>query len=258
VSTRYARVTTSSGPRYAELLAQELLLLDAAPWAGGKRTGESMPLDPAWLLAPTEASKVVAMARSYREHAAELGNAVPQEPLFFLKPSTAINAHGQPIVLPPQSTLVHHEAEAAVVIGRRLHRASAEEAQAAIFAVTCFNDVTARDLQRKDSHFTRAKGFDTFACIGPWMVSGLDCSRLKVQGRVNGQVRQDGSTAELVFPIPVMLAFVSQVMTLLPGDVVATGTPPGVGPLIDGDRVEVEVEGVGVLSNPVKKFEPSR
>ncbi len=250
---KYARVKTSGGARYAELRGDEALLLDGAPWADGKRTGETMPLDPAVLLPPSEASKVVAVGQNYRKHAAEMGKPVPPEPLLFMKPSTALNGHLSPIVMPPESNEVHHEGELAVVIGRRLHRASEDEARAALFAVTCFNDVTARDIQKRETQHTRAKSYDTFACVGPWMVTGLDHGNLRVQCRVNGETRQDGSTSDMIFPVPMLVSFISRVMTLLPGDVVTTGTPSGVGPLRDGDVVEVELEGVGVLKNPVKR-----
>jgi len=248
-----ARVSTPSGPRYAHLKDEELLLLDAAPWLAGRRTGESVALNMTRLLPPSEATKVVAVAQNYKQHAAEMGKPIPSEPLIFIKPSTALNGHARPIVLPVDSSEVHYEAEVAVVIGKKLYRATADEAAAAIFGVTCFNDVTARDIQRREGQHTRAKSYDTFACIGPWVVPGLDVGNLRVQCRVNRLARQDGRTSDMIFPVPGLLAFISKVMTLLPGDVVTTGTPAGVGPLNEGDVVEVEVEGVGVLRNPVKR-----
>jgi len=253
VTTRFARVKTSGGARYAELRGDEALLLDGAPWADAKRTGETVLLDAAALLPPSDASKVVAVGQNYKKHAAEMGKPVPTEPLLFMKPSTALNGHLSPILLPPESAEVHHEAELAVIIGKRLTRASEDEARSAVFAVTCFNDVTARDIQRRETQHTRAKSYDTFACLGPWMVAGLDPSALRVQCRVNGETRQDGNTSDMIFPVPMLVAFISKVMTLLPGDVVTTGTPSGVGALRDGDVVEVELEGVGVLKNPVKR-----
>jgi 2-keto-4-pentenoate hydratase/2-oxohepta-3-ene-1,7-dioic acid hydratase in catechol pathway len=250
---KITRISTSNGPRYAEVHGNDLQLLDAAPWAAPQKTGEVIKLDETWLLPPSDASKVVAVAQNYKKHAAEMGKPIPAEPLLFIKPSTALNAHAHPIILPPESAEVHHEGEVAVVLGKKLHRATVAEASAAIFAVTCFNDVTARDIQRRETQHTRAKSYDTFACIGPWMVTGLDVSKLRVQCRVNGQTRQDGNTEDMIFPVAPLLAFISSVMTLLPGDVVTTGTPSGVGAIVDGDVVEVEVEGVGVLRNPVKK-----
>jgi 2-keto-4-pentenoate hydratase/2-oxohepta-3-ene-1,7-dioic acid hydratase in catechol pathway len=250
---KLGRIETSNGPRYAEVNGKDLELLDRAPWDAGQKTGEVISLDSHWLLPPSGASKVVAVAQNYKKHAAEMGKPIPAEPLLFLKPPSALNAHEHPIVLPPESQEVHHEAEVAVVIGKKLHRASEAEAAAAVFAVTCFNDVTARDIQRRETQHTRAKSYDTFACCGPWMVTGLDVTKLRVQARVNGVTKQDGNTEDMIFPVPKLLAFISTVMTLLPGDVVTTGTPSGVGAIVDGDVVEIEVEGVGVLRNPVKK-----
>jgi 2-keto-4-pentenoate hydratase/2-oxohepta-3-ene-1,7-dioic acid hydratase in catechol pathway len=206
------------------------------------------------LLPVSDASKVVAVAQNYKKHAAEMGKPIPPEPLIFLKPSTALNGHGAPIVLPPESQEVHHEAEVAVVIGKTLKRASEGEASAALFAVTCFNDVTARDIQKRETQHTRGKSYDTFACAGPFMVTGLDPANLRVQCRVNGVTRQDGSSSDMIFSVPLLVSFISQIMTLLPGDIVTTGTPSGVGPIVDGDVVEVEVEGVGVLRNPVNRL----
>lgn len=196
-------------------------------------------------------SKIVCVGRNYADHARELGNEVPKAPLLFLKPSSAMIGDGEAIVLPNASARVEFESEIGVVVGRRLSRASAEEAEAAIQGFACVNDVTARDLQKSDGQWTRAKGFDTFCPVGP-MVSGLDWRGLEVIGRVNGQERQRGRSSEMVFSIPTLLAYISGVMTLMPGDLVATGTPAGVGPLAPGDVVEVEIPGVGVLRNPVK------
>jgi 2-keto-4-pentenoate hydratase/2-oxohepta-3-ene-1,7-dioic acid hydratase in catechol pathway len=251
--TRYARVTTPNGARYAEVQGDSVLLLDKAPWLDAKKTGDKLKLDEQWLLPPSDASKVVAVAQNYKKHAAEMGKPIPPEPLLFIKPSTALNAHGHAIIIPPASQEVHHEGEVAVVIGKQLRRATEQQALEALFAVTCFNDVTARDIQKRETQHSRAKSYDTFACCGPTMVTGLDVSKLRVQCRVNGKTRQDGNTEDLIFPIPGLLAFISHIMTLLPGDVVTTGTPSGVGAIVDGDTVEVEVEGVGVLRNPVKR-----
>jgi 2-keto-4-pentenoate hydratase/2-oxohepta-3-ene-1,7-dioic acid hydratase in catechol pathway len=169
-----------------------------------------------------------------------------------MKPTSGLIGHGQAIVLPPVSREVHHESELAVVIGKRLRRASESECAKAVAGVTCLNDVTARDIQRAEGQWTRAKGFDTFCPVGPWVTVGLDWSDLRVQCRVNGAVKQDGRTRDQVFPVPRLLAFISAGMTLEPGDVVTTGTPAGVGPIRAGDTVEVEVEGVGVLRNEVR------
>jgi 2-keto-4-pentenoate hydratase/2-oxohepta-3-ene-1,7-dioic acid hydratase in catechol pathway len=199
--------------------------------------------------------KIVGVGRNYRDHAAELGHTVPAQPLFFLKPATAVIDDGAAIVLPPESRQVEFEGEIGVVIGGRLRRASEREVRAGIAGITCVNDVTARDLQRSDEQWTRAKGFDTFCPLGPRLVR-VDPDRyadLEVLCRVNGTVRQHGHARDMVFPIPTLVAFISQVMTLEPGDLIATGTPAGVGPLESGDVVEVEIPGVGVLRNPVTK-----
>ncbi len=199
----------------------------------------------------TDASKVVAIGQNYAKHAAEMGKPVPAEPLIFMKPSTALNAHHAPIRIPPASLEVHHEAELALVIGRTLSRVSEAEAAAGIFGVTCFNDVTARDIQKRETQHTRAKSYDTFACCGPELVTDIAWEDLRIICRVNGEVRQDGRTSDMVHSPAKLVSFISHIMTLLPGDLVSTGTPSGVGPLRAGDMVEVEIEHVGTLANPV-------
>lgn len=204
---------------------------------------------------PVQPGKIVGVGRNYLEHARELGNEVPPEPLIFLKPTTALLEPGGTILLPRVSKQVEFEAEIGVVIGRRLRHAGPEEAEAGIAGYTCVNDVTCRDLQRADGQWTRAKGFDTFCPMGPVVKPvdvGFNFSGLEVVCRVNGVERQRGRAADMVFSIPTLLAFISQVMTLEPGDLVATGTPAGIGPLVGGDLVEVEIPGVGVLENPVR------
>ena len=199
-------------------------------------------------------SKIVCVGRNYTEHASELGNVVPEKPLLFLKPPSAVIASGEEIVLPEASLRVEHEGEIGVVVGTELRRVSEEEARMGIGGITCVNDVTARDLQKADGQWTRAKGFDTFCPIGPRVVSPdklptLDA--LEVICRVNGAERQHGHAGDMVFSIPMLLSYISHIMTLEPGDVVTTGTPSGVGPLVPGDLVEVEIPGVGVLTNTV-------
>lgn len=203
------------------------------------------------LLAPAAPTKVVAVGRNYAEHAAELGNPPPPEPLLFLKPPSAVIGPGEAIVLPSLSQQVDHEAELAVVIGRRCCRVGREEALAYVLGYTCANDVTARDLQKRDGQWARAKGFDTFCPLGPWVVTGLDPTDLEVVARVNGEVRQHGRTRDFIFPLAVLIEYASAAMTLEPGDVLLTGTPAGVGPLHAGDCVQVEISGIGVLENPV-------
>jgi 2-keto-4-pentenoate hydratase/2-oxohepta-3-ene-1,7-dioic acid hydratase in catechol pathway len=196
--------------------------------------------------------KIVCIGRNYREHAKELGNEVPTEPLFFLKPSSSIIGDGEAIVLPPQSERVEFEGEIGVVIGSTLTRASETEAERAVAGVLAVNDVTARDLQKKDSQWTRAKGFDTFCPLGPISPIAHDFANITVVTRVNGVEKQRASSSEMVFSIAKLLSYVSHVMTLEPGDIVATGTPSGVGPLSAGDVVEVELVGVSKVSNPVE------
>jgi len=219
---------------------------------GGRRVGGKRKLKDVQLLPWGMARKIVGIGKNYVDHAKELASEVPREPLLLMKPTSGLIGHGQTIVLPPASREVHHESELAVVIGRRLRRASESECAKAVAGVTCLNDVTARDVQRAEGQWTRAKGFDTFCPVGPWVTVGLDWSDLRVQCRVNGAVKQDGRTRDQVFPVPRLLAFISAGMTLEPGDVVTTGTPAGVGPIRAGDTVEVEVEGVGVLRNGVR------
>jgi 2-keto-4-pentenoate hydratase/2-oxohepta-3-ene-1,7-dioic acid hydratase in catechol pathway len=225
--------------------------LTAEPWAGGLPEGPAVALADVTLLAPVTPSKVVAVGRNYSEHAKELGNEVPKEPLIFIKPSTSVVGPDAPIRLPPRSSEVHYEAELAAVIGRALTRATAAEAKQAVFGWTCLNDVTARDIQRAEAHFTRAKSFDTFCPVGPVIDTAVDPLEVSVVCRVNGQERQRGHAREMVFDPYAVIAFISQIMTLLPGDVVSTGTPKGVGPMRAGDSVEVEITGIGVLRNPV-------
>jgi 2-keto-4-pentenoate hydratase/2-oxohepta-3-ene-1,7-dioic acid hydratase in catechol pathway len=213
-----------------------------------------IPLSSIRLLAPVTPSKIVCIGRNYREHAKELNHPIPTEPLIFLKPPSAVLAPGAPILRPTTlSQRVDHEGELGVVIGKRCHvLGDGDDVRQFILGYTCVNDVTARDLQNKDGQWSRAKGFDTFCPVGPFVVSGLDpWSGVRVQTRVNGQLRQDGTTADFLFPLDVILRFISQVMTLDPGDLIATGTPAGVSPLQAGDTVEVTVEGVGSLRNPV-------
>jgi 2-keto-4-pentenoate hydratase/2-oxohepta-3-ene-1,7-dioic acid hydratase in catechol pathway len=204
------------------------------------------------ILAPCQPTKIVAIGLNYASHAAEHNNQIPPEPLFFLKPPSAVIGPGADILFPDHlSQWVEHEAELAVVMGRRARRVRREEAQAFVWGYTCGNDVTARDLQRHDGQWTRSKGFDTFCPLGPWIVPDLDVCDLGIRCRVNGELRQDGRTGDMIFPVDKLIASVSAVMTLEPGDVILTGTPAGVGPLSPGDRVAVEVEGIGTLENQV-------
>lgn len=203
------------------------------------------------LLAPCCPSKIVCVGLNYVEHAKELKMKLPEEPVLFLKPPSAVIGPGTEIVVPKSSDRVDYEGELGVVIGKRCKAIAADEAKKHILGYTCFNDVTARDLQQKDGQWTRAKSFDTFAPFGPW-IACIDPSDADIKTRVNGQIRQSSNTADLIFGVPSLIEFISNVMTLEPGDVIATGTPPGVGRLEKGDVVEVEIEGIGVLKNRVK------
>jgi 2-keto-4-pentenoate hydratase/2-oxohepta-3-ene-1,7-dioic acid hydratase in catechol pathway len=204
------------------------------------------------LLAPVRPSKMLCIGINYRDHAREMGHTMPDEPVLFMKPASALAGPGHPIVCPRMADRVDHEAELAIVIRRRTRHVSVEEAAASILGYTCFNDVTARDLQSKDGQWTRAKGFDTFGALGPWIETDPgDPNHLAVTCRLNGQVRQKSNTDQLAFNCQFLVAWASRIMTLEPGDVIATGTPSGIGPMKPGDTVEVEIEGIGTLSNPI-------
>lgn len=212
------------------------------------RVGRLSELD---LLAPAEPSKIIGIGKNYLAHAAELSSEVPDEPLMFLKPPTAVIGPDDTIICPSLSERVDHEGELAVVIGRRARNVPAEQALDYVRGYTCGNDVTARDLQRRENQWVRGKGFDTFCALGPWIETDLNPYAVTVVTRVNGEVRQEGNTADMIFDVPTLIATASRVMTLLPGDVIMTGTPSGVGPILPGDSVEVDVEGIGVLRNHV-------
>ncbi len=256
---RVARFTRGSDPAYAlvegEAGHEELVVLRGDPiYMSVQPTGERVALDDdgVRLLAPViPRSKIVGVGRNYADHAAEHGNAVPTSPLLFLKPNTTVIGPDDPIVLPDFSHQVEHEAELAVVIGKVTRDVSPERALDHVFGFTVANDVTARDVQRAEPQWTRAKGFDSSCPLGPWIVPGLDVDDLAVTCRVNGASRQEGRTSQMVFDVPFLISYISEAFTLLPGDVILTGTPAGVGPLEHRDVVEAQVEGIGVLRNPV-------
>lgn len=219
-------------------------------------TGQRHPLSRVRLLAPILPSKVVAIGKNYADHIAEMAATSPTpvppaNPLIFIKPSTSVIGEGDSIRLPPSSQEVHLEGELAAVIGRPARNVSAAEALAYVLGYACANDVTARDQQRSDVQFTRAKGYDSFCPLGPWMETELDPSDLHLVTRVNGEIRQDARTSQMIHDLPTQIAFISEVMTLLPGDVILTGTPAGVGPILNGESVSVQIEGIGTLTNPV-------
>ena len=250
------RVAAKDGPVWGAVQDQQVRRLPDGPF-GSLEVAEVLgSLDEMPLLAPATPSKIVCVGRNYAAHAAEHGADVPTEPLLFLKPPSAIIAPGAGIVLPELSSRVEHECEVALVIGRRCRAVSEENAWEQVLGVTCGNDVTARDLQRSDSQWTRGKGFDTFCPLGPWIVTGLnekEIGSLEVSCTVNGEIRQRANTEQMVFSPAFLIAFITQVMTLEPGDVIMTGTPSGVGPLHAGDQVTVAVERVGKLTNPVSE-----
>jgi len=240
-------------PLYGLLEGGQIQEISGPPWASWSRGSRTWLVAEARLLAPVEPTKIVCVGRNYAAHAAELGNELPKEPLIFLKPPSAIIAPGEPIVLPPQSQRVEHEGELALIVGRHCsHLKDSDDPLAYLLGYSCLNDVTARDLQKSDVQFTRAKGFDTFCPVGPHIETQLDPSDVLVETRVNGALRQSGRTSLMVYPVAFLVRWISRVMTLFPGDLIATGTPAGVGPLLEGDVVEVSVDGVGVLRNPVQ------
>jgi 2-keto-4-pentenoate hydratase/2-oxohepta-3-ene-1,7-dioic acid hydratase in catechol pathway len=266
---RYCRFATRFGPQYGEVrrragkdstdwIERLLPAPEEDPWTKYPsevqvESFEAVPLGSATLLAPVTPSKIVCIGRNYRDHAAELGNEVPKEPLLFLKPPSSLLAPGGNIEIPPQSSRVDFEGELAIVIGRRASRlAAGEDVRPYIRGYTVVNDVTARDLQRADGQWTRGKGFDTFCPAGPIVSDEIDPgSGLTVETRLNGSVKQHGNTLDLIFPVDFLLRYITAAMTLFPGDLIPTGTPAGVAPLQSGDVVEVEVEGLGILRNPV-------
>lgn len=209
-------------------------------------------LDDVRLLAPVLPTKVVAIGLNYRDHAEEVGLPIPDEPLLFIKPASSIIGPAEPILLPPQSTRVDYEAELAVVIGKRARKVPQQKALEHVAGYTCLNDVTARDLQGRDRQWTRSKGFDTFCPIGPWIETEVDPSDLRIELYLNGERKQQSRTSMLIFPVARLVEFVSSVMTLEPGDIIATGTTSGIGPMKAGDTVEVRIEGIGSLVNPVR------
>jgi 2-keto-4-pentenoate hydratase/2-oxohepta-3-ene-1,7-dioic acid hydratase in catechol pathway len=251
---RLFRIDYEGRPRYAVEQSGEWRLIEGDIF-GDHTGGQVIAPNGHPVLAPVLPSKIVCVGLNYRDHAAEVDKPLPKEPLIFIKPSTSVIGPGDPIVLPAGAGGVDHEAEAAVVIGRRASHVREDEVDGYILGITCVNDVTARELQEKGAGYTRAKGFDTFAPVGPCIVRGLDHSverGLAVEGWVNGVRRQSSSTRQLIFSIPQLVAFISSIMTLLPGDIISTGTPSGVGRLEPGDTVTVKVEGVGELTNPVR------
>jgi 2-keto-4-pentenoate hydratase/2-oxohepta-3-ene-1,7-dioic acid hydratase in catechol pathway len=249
---RETPASDAASPKYGLIESENIIEISGPPWGPWSRGSRSSRLADVRLLAPVEPSKIVCIGRNYAAHAAEMGNEVPKEPLMFLKPPSSIIGPGEAIVLPKYSQRVEHEGELALVMGRRCsHLSDADDALSFVMGYTCLNDVTARDLQKNDVQFTRGKGFDTFCAVGPHIETALDPANVLVETHVNGERRQSGVTSLMIYPAAFLVRWISRMMTLVPGDVIATGTPAGVGPLVAGDVVEVSVAGVGVLRNPV-------
>jgi len=250
--TRFVRCLVDGDPTYGIVEGSEVAVIDPHPFTTYTRTGRRVPVEGLRLLAPVIPSKIVAVGRNYVDHAAELGNEVPTEPLLFLKPSTAVIGPGEPIRLPTDlSDEVGYEGEIALVIGALLSRVTPEVAVKGILGVTCANDVTLRDVQRRENQWARAKGFDGSCPLGPAIATGLDLTDLRVRTYVDDELRQDGSCKEMVFDIPRIVSEFSQALTLLPGVVILTGSPAGVAVMQPGQRVRIEIDGVGALENPV-------
>jgi 2-keto-4-pentenoate hydratase/2-oxohepta-3-ene-1,7-dioic acid hydratase in catechol pathway len=254
---RIARFSTDDEPRFGLIGdddgVETVAVVQGDPmYAGIEFTGEKIPVADVRLVAPVlPRSKVVGIGRNYADHAAEFDNEVPAEPLVFLKPNTAVIGPREPVVYPTQTEDLHFEGELAVVIGRICRDIDADDVAKVIYGYTVGNDVTARDLQFRDNQWARAKGFDSFCPLGPWIETDLDVDDLAIRTTLNGEVRQDARTADLIFDVPTLVSHVSSFMTLLPGDVILTGTPGGVGPMRPGDEVSVTIEGIGTLTNQV-------
>lgn len=243
--------TPERGPRFGWLYEDQVGEIDGNPFDSYRRLDPGLPIETIKLLPPTLPGKIICVGRNYQAHAQEQGNEVGELPILFLKPSTSLTGPGEPIILPPQSKQVQHEAELAVVIGMHGRRIQPEQAMTHVFGYTIANDITARDLQRADMTWTRGKGFDTFCPLGPWIETEFDPADALITCHVSQELRQMASTRDMVFSIPRLIAFISSVMTLEPGDVILTGTPAGVGDLVSGDTVSITIEGLGTLTNPV-------
>jgi 2-keto-4-pentenoate hydratase/2-oxohepta-3-ene-1,7-dioic acid hydratase in catechol pathway len=252
MSKRFIRFRDTRGTAaYGQLDNDTVTVLSAAPWSGGEATGETRPIGDVSLLAPVEPSKIVCIGLNYHAHveASYSADKAPERPLIFLKPPSSIIASGDKIVHPEVSERVDYEAELGVVIGKQASKVTRERAEEHIFGFTCVNDVTARDLQKLDGQWSRAKGFDTFCPVGPWIVPDLNYRDVLVEGVLNGEVKQSGRTSLMIFDIPFLIEYISSAMTLVPGDLISTGTPAGIAPMKSGDTIEVRVEGVGTLAN---------
>lgn len=250
---RYIRFEAAEGKEWGVLDEGKILKLSGNPVCGQKSSDVYYDPSAVRLLAPVEPSKIICVGLNYREHVKESQSAdrVPDEPVLFLKPPSSLIGPGERIFYPEMSRRVDYEAELGVVISKECRNVAAIEAEDYIFGFTCVNDVTARDLQKKDGQWTRGKGFDTFCPVGPWVVDKINYEDLLVEAYLNGELKQSSRTSELIFPITGLISFISKVMTLYPGDLISTGTPSGIGPMQSGDRIEVRIEGIGSLVNDV-------
>ena len=246
--------TQTTEPQFGWIHDGRVGIIQGNPFGEFRRFQETYDLSDVKLLLPCLPSKIIAVGRNYREHVEEMDTEIPAYPMIFLKPPSSLITNGEKIILPPQSKLVEHEAELAVVVGKRSRWLTKENALAAVFGYTIANDVTARDLQQKDGQWTRAKSFDTFCPIGPWIETELNPSNQKICMKVNGEIKQDSNTKNMIFPPEELISFISNIMTLQPGDVIATGTPPGVGAMQVGDIAEVNVKGIGILKNNIINY----
>jgi 2-keto-4-pentenoate hydratase/2-oxohepta-3-ene-1,7-dioic acid hydratase in catechol pathway len=253
MSIRFVRYRSPkfTEPAYGVLANDMVVPLDASREAAGIKEAEPEPLETVTLLPPVEPTKIVCVGLNYQAHveASHSADEAPERPLIFLKPPSAVIGPGEKIIHPPESQRVDYEAELGVVIARTARHVSAEKAEEYIFGFTCVNDVTARDLQKSDGQWSRAKGYDTFCPVGPWIVPHLDWRDVLVEGIHNDEVKQSGRTSQMIFDVPVLISYISSIMTLNPGDLIATGTPSGIAPMKPGDRIEVRIEGIGSLEN---------
>lgn len=252
-SSIFCRFSAGDSPRYGIVENHQVTEISPDPFSDFETMGEQLALSEVRLLPPVLPSKIVAVGINYKEHAQEMRHSIPAEPMLFLKPTSAVIGPNDAILVPPMASRVDFEAELAVVIKKKAKNVSPENAGDFILGYTCFNDVTARDLQKKDGQWSRAKGFDTFAPLGPWIVSDLDVSDLPVESYLNGELKQSARTHDMIFGVPFLISHISKIMTLEPGDVVATGTPSGIGAMQPGDFIDIRIEGIGILRNSIEK-----
>ncbi|MBU1086793.1 MAG: fumarylacetoacetate hydrolase family protein [Candidatus Omnitrophica bacterium] len=250
---KIARFMYKQQELWGVLVDKSIRVLKTAPFAGIEFSQQVIDFKQVKLLAPTVPQKIVLVGLNYKNHAKELGMKIPKQPIIFLKPVTALTGHLDNIKYPLGVKQLDYEAELALVIGKKAHNIPESKALTYVLGYTCLNDITARDIQKKDGQWTRAKSFDTFCPVGPWLETRIKTDDLMISAYLNGKLKQHSSTSHLIFSIPYLISFISQIMTLLPGDIISTGTPPGIGRMKPGDRIEVSVEGIGTLQNQVTR-----